>query len=105
MIKIPFAKYQDMKDCISKNKDKKNPAGYCATIMRKVEGEKMSWKKLSFLVPIQESAQNNDDFLIKGIAINEESSGFKWIKKEEMALPLKKQKRRNGLMQNAKKNC
>ena len=71
MIKIPFAKYQDMKDCISKNKDKKNPAGYCATIMRKVEGEKMSWKKLSFLVPIQESAQNNDDFLIKGIAINE----------------------------------
>jgi hypothetical protein len=35
----PFADYKDMDDCIAKNKDKDDPAAYCADIMRKVEGE------------------------------------------------------------------
>ena len=37
----PFAGYKDFADCVAKNKDKGNPKAYCATIMRKTEGEKM----------------------------------------------------------------
>lgn len=33
----PFAGYKDFKVCVSKNGNKKNPQGYCAAIMRKVE--------------------------------------------------------------------
>ncbi|MHA1286176.1 MAG: hypothetical protein ACTSPB_02110 [Candidatus Thorarchaeota archaeon] len=32
------AEYKDFEDCVKKNKDKKNPEGYCAEIKRKVEG-------------------------------------------------------------------
>lgn len=35
----PFAGYRNFADCVSKNKDKKDPKAYCATIMRKVEGK------------------------------------------------------------------
>jgi len=38
----PFAGYKNMDDCIAKNPDKEDPAAYCATIMRKVEGDKAS---------------------------------------------------------------
>lgn len=34
---MPFAGYKDFDDCVEKNKDKKDPEAYCATIMRKVE--------------------------------------------------------------------
>jgi len=34
---MPFAGYRNFSDCISKNKGKKNPQAYCATIMRAVE--------------------------------------------------------------------
>jgi hypothetical protein len=34
----PFGGYKDFNDCVAKNSDKKDPEGYCATIMRKIEG-------------------------------------------------------------------
>jgi len=34
---MPFAGYTDFDDCVSKNRDKKDPKAYCATIMREVE--------------------------------------------------------------------
>ena len=34
---MPFANYLNFKDCVRKNRGKKNPKAYCATIMRKVE--------------------------------------------------------------------
>jgi len=43
---MPFGEYADFADCVKKNKDKKSPEGYCATIQRKVEGE--SLKLISF---------------------------------------------------------
>ena len=42
---MPFAGYKDFQDCVNKNKDKKNPKGYCATIMRKVEGENTNYSQ------------------------------------------------------------
>jgi hypothetical protein len=38
---VPFAGYKDFKECVSKNQDKADPKGYCASIMRKVEGKDM----------------------------------------------------------------
>jgi len=35
----PFAGYTNMDDCISKNSDKEDPAAWCATAKRNVEGE------------------------------------------------------------------
>jgi len=35
----PFAGYSSFDDCVSKNKDRKDPEAYCAVIMRKVEGK------------------------------------------------------------------
>jgi len=43
---MPFGEYTDFADCVKKNKNKKSPEGYCATIQRKVEGE--SLKLISF---------------------------------------------------------
>src|SRR3990167_2726706 len=37
---MPMGEFKNFKDCVSKNKDKKNPLAYCASIMRKIEGEK-----------------------------------------------------------------
>jgi len=34
---MPFAGYDDWKDCISKNSDKSNPEAYCGSIQAKVE--------------------------------------------------------------------
>ncbi len=36
---MPFAGYENFKDCVTKNQDKENPEAYCAVIMRKVEKE------------------------------------------------------------------
>ncbi len=38
-INKPFAGYKNFEDCVNQNKDKKDPEGYCAVIMRKVEGK------------------------------------------------------------------
>jgi len=38
-VQKPFAGYKDFADCVRQNKDKENPEGYCATIMRRVEGK------------------------------------------------------------------
>jgi len=37
---MPFAGYKNFKECERKNVDKDDPGAYCATIMRKVEGDK-----------------------------------------------------------------
>lgn len=37
----PFADYRDFDDCVSKNKDKKDPEAYCGTIQRQAEGKAM----------------------------------------------------------------
>jgi len=39
---MPFSNYKDFKDCVSKNQDKDNPEVYCATIERKIKGEKLT---------------------------------------------------------------
>jgi HK97 family phage prohead protease len=36
---MPFAGYTNFDDCVRKNKNKKDPEAYCATIMREVEGK------------------------------------------------------------------
>ena len=36
---MPFGPYADMSDCMSKNKDKSDPAAYCAVIKKKAENE------------------------------------------------------------------
>ncbi len=38
---MPFAGYKDFDECVKKNRDKADPKGYCASIMRKVEGKEM----------------------------------------------------------------
>lgn len=38
-VQKPFADYKDFADCVSRNKDKGDPAAYCAVIMRQVEGK------------------------------------------------------------------
>lgn len=46
---MPFAQYKDLDDCVAKNKDKKDPKAYCATIMRKVEREEAAPDKTRML--------------------------------------------------------
>ena len=42
----PMAQYRNFASCIAKNKSKRNPQAYCATIMRAVEGKsKQSYSK------------------------------------------------------------
>ena len=36
---MPFGKYKDFDDCVDQNKNVDDPAAYCATIMRAVEGD------------------------------------------------------------------
>lgn len=36
---MPFAGYKDFDSCVASNQDKRDPEAYCATIMRRVEGE------------------------------------------------------------------
>jgi hypothetical protein len=36
---MPFADYKDFDDCVAKNKDKEDPAAYCAAIKQKAESE------------------------------------------------------------------
>lgn len=38
---MPFAGYKDFDECVVKNRDKSDPKAYCASIMRKVEEEKV----------------------------------------------------------------
>ena len=44
---MPFADYADFNDCLSKNGDKKDPAAYCSTIERTVEGKAVTKGVLS----------------------------------------------------------
>lgn len=34
---MPFAGYRDFADCVAKNRDKRDPEAYCASIQRQVE--------------------------------------------------------------------
>jgi len=42
----PFANYKNFVSCVRKNRGKRNPKAYCATIMRKVEGKHGHKKKM-----------------------------------------------------------
>lgn len=59
---MPFAGYKDFDDCIRKNRDKKNPDAYCATIMRKVEeGRKNSENETTHHLPGKEKQEGMVD--------------------------------------------
>ncbi len=34
---MPFGPYASFDDCVRKNKDKRNPRGYCAEVERKIK--------------------------------------------------------------------
>lgn len=36
---MPFGEYEDFKDCVEKNKDKKNPQAFCAAVHKKTTGK------------------------------------------------------------------
>jgi len=40
---MPMGKYDNFKDCVAKNRDKKNPEAYCGEIMDRVEGKSYSF--------------------------------------------------------------
>jgi len=42
---MPFGEYKDFDDCVSQNKDKDNPEGYCAVIHKNITGDWPSDKK------------------------------------------------------------
>ena len=42
---MPFANYKNHADCVSKNRDKRDPNAYCASIERQVIGKKALAKK------------------------------------------------------------
>ena len=47
---MPFGPYKDFKDCVAKNRDKKNPRAYCAEVHKKITGKwpsEMSQEELS----------------------------------------------------------
>jgi hypothetical protein len=51
---MPFAGYTNFADCVAKNKSKGNPQGYCAVIMRNVEGK-----------PKQHEAKEENEFYLE----------------------------------------
>ena len=42
---MPFAGYKNFAACMNANRNKRDPAAYCATIMRAVEGKPKHKKK------------------------------------------------------------
>jgi flagellar biosynthesis GTPase FlhF len=65
--------------------DNKQRLAVCYSQWGKVRGEKMEdWRKLNYLVPIKETFSSGQDFIIKGIAINETTTrnGVKYIADE-----------------------
>lgn len=48
---MPFAGYKDFNDCVRRNRSKRDPKAYCATIMRETEG-KMDNLKFQKFIPI-----------------------------------------------------
>jgi hypothetical protein len=74
-----MGKYKNFEDCItdqqSKGHNLDSSKKICGEIEKRIkQGEtKKDWHKLSFNVPIQEfiTSENNSDFKIRGIAINE----------------------------------
>jgi hypothetical protein len=61
---MPFGSYRDFSDCVSRNKDKASPEGYCANIMRQIEKEELEKGKKeltdrlkAFTVPVSRSRQ------------------------------------------------
>ncbi len=64
MIKKPFADYEDFDECLSKNSDKKDPAAYCASIMRQVEGKKKTKEETG------EGEKPDEEKIIKKFLIN-----------------------------------
>lgn len=36
---MPFGRYKDFKECADRNKDKRNPTGYCAVMHKRTTGK------------------------------------------------------------------
>lgn len=56
---MPFGEYADFDDCVAKNKDKSDPAAYCATIEKKIKG-----------AAIQEDLSQNDRLFISAFLLD-----------------------------------
>lgn len=74
----PFAGYTNFQDCVNKNRDKKDPDAYCATIMRQVEGK-------SNPLILGEFEQINEDRLKRSIIylINQNEKKIKELIEQE----------------------
>ena len=72
---MPFGPYKDFDDCVSKNKDKKSPEGFCAYLHKQITGDWPSEKKyrkgtysspsVRSELPNQASDQNLDETQVK----------------------------------------
>ena len=81
---MPFANYKDFADCVSKNKDKKSPEGYCAVVHKKATGKYPSEHWRGRLERLHESLLKEDHLskgifpmeqFVKGLKIEQEHSG------------------------------
>jgi hypothetical protein len=95
VIKIPFADYQDFKDCVSKNQDKEDPAAYCASIMRKVEGK--TYQFYSRFIGLQEvETKQGKEYYVPGyLSTGELDSGNDIVTDECLDDILRQVKERN----------
>lgn len=48
----PFGPYKDFDDCVSKNRGKRNPQAYCASVHKKIIGQWPSQKAFNLTVPL-----------------------------------------------------
>lgn len=64
----PFGEYSDFDECVRKNKDKKNPEAYCASLHKKITGKwpsEKSWTENPLI--LRENEELDDDRLEKSI--------------------------------------
>lgn len=87
---MPFGEYKDFKDCVEKNKDKKDPEAYCAKIKEQIEGSQYMDDgeiNVSAQMKIQVSASDDDNsFTIAAAKVGSKSfaaDGTKYIFTEE----------------------
>lgn len=72
---MPMGEFKDFQDCVNKNKDKENPKGYCAEMMRKIEGK----KSFSFDSQKMEIKSDGKNYYFEGYLENFEEDSVKDI--------------------------
>ena len=79
----PFGEYNDFSDCVSKNKDKKNPEGYCAVTHKKItdkwtrEAMKAIASKIVQAIGVQ--YENKEDEELVDAILSEKMGNLEWI--------------------------